>query len=159
MTTAYNCGRGKGGRGPGLTAELLQHTLICGLRSSGTNATVKHLHQNLTQYCHHFIQPLFLSKPLPSYFHFLLLFLFPIFSFFTQSKVVAFFILLKPFISSASNLALCPIRGHPRPTAVIDLMLESHYNCMTDYPVTLSSEQPFLITFFHPLLLLPLLST
>ena len=120
--------------------------------SSGTNARVKHLLQNLTQYCllpcnYHFIQPLFLSKPLPSYFHFSLIFLFPIFSFVTQSKVVASFILLKPFTSSSSNLALCPIREHPRPTAIIDLMLESHYNCMTDYPVTLSSEQPFLNIF------------
>ena len=121
--------------------------------SSGTNVTVKHSHQNLTQYClychasYHFIQPLFLSKPHLSYFHFSVLFLFPIFSFVTQSKLVEFFILLKPFISSASNLSLCSIHEHPRPTTIIDLMLESHYSCMTDYPVTLSSEQPFLNIF------------
>ena len=162
MTTAYNCGKGRGGRGPGWTAELFQQTHICGLRSSGTNATVKHLHQSLTQYCllpcklplHStslsvqdcsLLLPILGALSLPNTFSISLVFIF------IHHTVLARHI-FHP--SSASNLALCHIREHPRPTAIIDFMLESHYNCMTDYTVTLSSEQPFLITFFHPLLLL-----
>ena len=140
MTTAYNRGRGKGGRGPGLTAELLQQTLICGLMFSRTNATLKQLHQNFA-YCHAYN----LSVQTPSL---LLPFLAALsLPYFFIRHTVASFILLKPFISSSSNLALCPIRKHPRPTAIIDLKFESHYNCMTDYTVALFSEQPFLNIF------------